>query len=281
MPFRSAIATISFAAWLASEGCSTVEEWIARSEAMSSSAICDGPSSPIDTPACEPTSLMSARLMAAMRMKSYAREKNAENVDTNGFQRPPDLHADGRRHELLLGDEHLEVAVRVRLAEVLRVRRVGDLAVERDHVRRRIVAERGQHLAVGLARGDRLAELPGRDARRRGCRTCRLARLGQGDLDREVALAAELLDRRVGIVERLAVLAGQVLDRLDALALLRAGDDRGRLALGLLGLGVGGLDLRRRRGRRSRSRSSRRRGCARRSRPGPSRASSRGSGRGG
>ena len=48
---------------------------------MSSSAICEGPSSPIETPACEPTSLRLARLMAAMRMKSYAREKNAANVD--------------------------------------------------------------------------------------------------------------------------------------------------------------------------------------------------------
>ena len=89
MPFWSAIAAISLLAWLASDGCSTVEEWIARIEAMSSSAICDGPSSPIDTPACEPTSLRSARLIAAMRMKSYAREKNAENVEANGFQRPP------------------------------------------------------------------------------------------------------------------------------------------------------------------------------------------------
>ena len=88
MPFCSAIAAISLLAWLASDGCSTVEEWIARSDAMSSSAICDGPSSPIDTPACEPTSRRSARLIAAMRMKSYAREKNAENVEANGFQRP-------------------------------------------------------------------------------------------------------------------------------------------------------------------------------------------------
>ena len=44
------------------------------------------------------------------------------------------------------------------------------------------------------------------------------------------------------IVERLAVLAGLVLDRLDALALLGLGDDRDRLADGVLGLGVGGLD---------------------------------------
>ena len=27
--------------------------------------------------------------MAAIRMKSYAREKNAENVEANGFQRSP------------------------------------------------------------------------------------------------------------------------------------------------------------------------------------------------
>ena len=37
---------------------------------MSSSAICDGPSSPMLTPACEPTRLMSAWLMAPMRTKS-------------------------------------------------------------------------------------------------------------------------------------------------------------------------------------------------------------------
>ena len=38
------------------------------------------------------------------------------------------------------------------------------------------------------------------------------------------------------------MLAGLVLDRRHALALLRAGDDRDRLAGGGLGLGVGGLD---------------------------------------
>ena len=65
---------------------------------------------------------------------------------------------------------------------------------------------------------------------------------GLGDLDREVAHAAELLDRGVGILDRLAVLAGQILDRLDALALLRAGDDHRRLAGRLARLGVGGVD---------------------------------------
>ena len=42
----------------------------ARIIARSSSAICDGPSSPIDTPACDPAILMFRLLIAAMRMKS-------------------------------------------------------------------------------------------------------------------------------------------------------------------------------------------------------------------
>jgi len=57
-----------------------------RSAAMSSSAICDGPSSPIETPACEPDSRKFAREIAAIRMKSYARVRNAANVDENGTQ---------------------------------------------------------------------------------------------------------------------------------------------------------------------------------------------------
>ena len=82
----SAIAATSADVWFASLGCRTVEPWMARKAARSSSAICDGPSSPIDTPACEPLSRMSAREIAAMRMKSYARVKNALNVDANGTQ---------------------------------------------------------------------------------------------------------------------------------------------------------------------------------------------------
>ena len=53
---------------------------------MSSRAICEGPSSPIETPACEPQSLILAREIAAIRTKSYARVMNAANVDANGFQ---------------------------------------------------------------------------------------------------------------------------------------------------------------------------------------------------
>ena len=81
------------------------------------------------------------------------------------------LHADRRRDHLLLRDEHLEVAVRVRLAEHLRVRRVRDLAVDRHDVAVDR-AERGDRLAVGLAGRDLLAERPRSAARRRGRRTC-------------------------------------------------------------------------------------------------------------
>ena len=51
--------------------------------ARSSSAICDGPSSPIETPACEPHSRRFARLTAAIRMKSKARVTKAPNVAAN------------------------------------------------------------------------------------------------------------------------------------------------------------------------------------------------------
>ena len=85
-PVRSAMAATSCAAWFASEGWSTVEPWMARKDAMSSSAIWDGPSSPIETPAWEPERRMSAREIAAMRTKSYARERKAAKVEANGTQ---------------------------------------------------------------------------------------------------------------------------------------------------------------------------------------------------
>jgi len=70
IPGRSAIANTRRAAWFASDGCSTVLPCTARSAAMSSSAIWDGPSSPIATPACDPHNRRSARDTAAIRMKS-------------------------------------------------------------------------------------------------------------------------------------------------------------------------------------------------------------------
>ena len=169
MPSRSASAATSFAVCCASLGCRTVEPWMARSEAMSSSAICDGPSSPMDTPACEPLSTIFACEIAPMRTKSYARDRNAANVDMNGVQPRTCMPVAGG-HELLLGDEHLEVAVRVRLAEVLGVRGVGDLAVQGDDVAAD-VRQRGDRLAVGLAGRDLVARARRTAARRRASRT--------------------------------------------------------------------------------------------------------------
>src|SRR5439155_14531320 len=67
--------------------------------------------------------------------------------------------------------------------------------------------------------------------------------LGFRHVDDDVADPAELLDRRVGVVERLAVPAVLVLDRLDALALDRARDDDGRLTRRRRRLRIGGVDL--------------------------------------
>ena len=80
MPWRSAIVATSATVALPSEGYRTVVPWIARSAARSSTAIWDGPSSPIDTPACDPQRRRSARPIAAMRIWSYARVRNAPNV---------------------------------------------------------------------------------------------------------------------------------------------------------------------------------------------------------
>src|SRR5436190_711976 len=66
--------------------------------------------------------------------------------------------------------------------------------------------------------------------------------LGRRDVDGELAVAAELLDRPVRVLERLAVLAGLVLDGLHALALLGLGDDHRRLPRRLASLRVRRVD---------------------------------------
>ena len=78
-------------------------------------------------------------------------------------ERPVAAHptADRGGDHLLLGDEHLEVAVGVGLGELVGVGRVADLAVQRDDVAAR--AQRAQRVAVRLAGGDLL-----RPARRSG-----------------------------------------------------------------------------------------------------------------
>ncbi len=76
----------SRAVWLASHGYSTVEPYKDRNIARSSRPIWDGPSCPIATPACEPTRLIPEPLIDAMRTKSWARVRNAANVEAYGTQ---------------------------------------------------------------------------------------------------------------------------------------------------------------------------------------------------
>ena len=57
---------------------------MARMMAISSRPIWDGPSSPMLTPTCEPTSFRLAIEMPATRIWSAARVKKVANVDANG-----------------------------------------------------------------------------------------------------------------------------------------------------------------------------------------------------
>ena len=117
MPSRSAICRDELRGLVAVAGVEHGRAVDGAHRAMSSSAICDGPSSPIETPACEPERQSVARLIAAIRMKSYAREWKAANEDANTRQ-PPRLEPDGGRGHLLLGDVHLEVPVRMRVRKI-------------------------------------------------------------------------------------------------------------------------------------------------------------------
>ena len=68
--------------------------------------------------------------------------------------------------------------------------------------------------------------------------------LGLGHVDVDGSDVAELLDRLLGILERLAVLALDVGRLGRAVALDRAGDDHRRTVGGRLGLGEGAVDRR-------------------------------------
>ena len=85
MPSSDAIRSRSATALGPSAGYSTVEPASARNSARSSTAICDGPSSPIETPACVPHRRRSALLIAPIRIWSAARARNAPNVAANAF----------------------------------------------------------------------------------------------------------------------------------------------------------------------------------------------------
>src|SRR5205823_14330109 len=98
-------------------------------------------------------------------------------------------------------------------------------------------------LAVRLAGRDLLADLVARQLERGRLEpVARNVEVGLLDLDADAAVAAELCDRRLRVVERLAVEAVLVLDRLDALPLDGSRDDHRRLARHLEGFGVRAVD---------------------------------------
>src|SRR5262249_56884973 len=99
---------------------------------------------------------------------------------------------------------------------------------EPDDVAARL-AERRERLAVGLPGCDLGADLVARQLELAARElVARLRRVGLRNVDADVPDAAELGDRLVRVVERLAVPSVLVLDLLDALALHRARDDGGR-----------------------------------------------------
>ena len=134
-----------------------------------------------------------AGVRAAERERRAADRRHADEVvgareeggERRGERPPADgLEPDRGRDHLLLGDVHLEVAIRVRLREDLRVRRVRDLAVER---RRRPGA---RSRAPRARRRRPCASRPPRRARSAGARAVAAAgargavAVGLRDLDR-------------------------------------------------------------------------------------------------
>ncbi len=155
---------------------------------------------------------------------------------------PSDLHAHGRRDHLLLGDIELEEALRVRVREELRSRRVADLAVEHHHVAPRR-ADGGERLAEGRPRGNLVALLVLRQVQAAACEGVRpLVRFRRPDQDTVVAPAAELGDGLLLVRHRLAMGALGVLDGRHPAALPGPRDDRRGLPQRHLGLGVRPVD---------------------------------------
>ena len=141
---------------------------------------------------------------------------------------PHDLHADRGGDHLLLGDVHLEETVRGGLLEVFGVGGIGDLRVEHHDVAARR-AERGERLAVRLARREGLGVALERDRARARGRPGHPA-LGLRDRERAVRALAELRERLTLLVgvERLPMPAFLVLEEGHASAFQRARDDRRR-----------------------------------------------------
>ena len=148
--------------------------------ARSSRAICEAPSSPIDTPACDPAILTLTPLIAAMRMKSAARERKVAKVDGNGMA--PRLASPIAAPIITCSAmKHLVEALGVPGLEALAEGGVLDVGVERDDARID-VAELGERGAVGLASGDQVAQrVRRRRHRRAGARLGRRRVRGSGN----------------------------------------------------------------------------------------------------
>jgi hypothetical protein len=141
-----------------------------------------------------------------------------------------DGHAHGGRDELLLGDEHLEVALGMRLGEVLRVGGVVHLPVQGDHVA--AGANGSQRRTEGPPGGDLGARLVTRQAHLAAGPDPGGPAFRLRPVDDEVALAAQLGDGPLSHLrgQRPAVPALTVLDLGEPAALAGAGQDHGGLA---------------------------------------------------
>ena len=155
--------------------------------------------------------------------------------------------SDRGRHQLLLGDVHLEVALGILLRELVGEGRVAHLAVHRDDIG--AGTERGQRLAVGLAGCDLVPDGVDRERHHDAgvrCATGRPGLVRSRTAHDEVPFPAQFDDRSLGHLrrERLAVPALPVLDLGEAAALDGPGQDDGRLVAGdVARLGHGPVDL--------------------------------------
>ena len=225
IPARSHICSTSLTVALPSAGYSTVEPCSARIVARSSSAICDGPSSPIETPACEPQSRRSAR-----RDRAHPHEvgRAGEERPERGAERDlaERLHPHLRPDHALLGDVHLEEALRRDRQDVVGIGGVPDLAVEHDQVGP-VAREPGEGVAERFAGGDRPLR---RRVRAPASTTASIGheRARGWGRDRDRALPAKLVDRRYGLFsgERLPVPSLAIGQERHAVALLGARDDQ-------------------------------------------------------
>ncbi len=132
------MAAVAFLAEGASLGTITVIPGNERASATSSIPICDGPSSPIEMPACEPTSFtFMAGKATDIRICSYALHMRKQaKLATTGVL-PLAASPPATLDQVALGDADLESPIRKSVGEDLGARRVADVPVDRHDFRMR------------------------------------------------------------------------------------------------------------------------------------------------